>query len=64
MPQFFDFKQVCEVLHLSRARVNQLRTEGKFPRPHKLAPGRSGRVIWPAEAIHAWLAARAPKASA
>jgi len=64
MPQFLNFKQVCEVLHLSRSRVNQLLAEGQFPKPHKLSPAKSGRVIWPAEAINAWLAERAPKQAA
>jgi len=61
MPQFLDFKEVCEMIHLSRSRVNQLLAAGDFPEPHKLSPAKSGRVIWPAEAIHAWLAERAPK---
>lgn len=63
MPQFLDFKQVCEVLHLSRSRVNQMLAAGEFPKPHKLSPSRGGRVIWPREKIEGWLAARAPKAA-
>ena len=64
MSRFLSFKQICEVLHLSRSRINQLLAEGQFPKPHKLSPAKSGRVIWPAEAVDAWLAERAPKEEA
>ena len=63
MPQFLDFKQVCTLVHLSRPRINQLLAENKFPKPHKLSPGRAGRVIWPAPVVEQWLAERAPKAA-
>ena len=63
MPRFLDFAQVCETLHLSRSRVNQLLAARAFPKPIKLSPGRSGRVIWPEEAVNAWLAERTPKAA-
>jgi predicted DNA-binding transcriptional regulator AlpA len=68
MSKFLSFKEVCEAIHLSRARVNQMRFGTKtikpdptFPAPHKLHPGKGGRVIWPEETINTWLAKHAPK---
>lgn len=58
MPQILDFKQVCDLLHLSRSRINQLLAKGEFPKPLKLSAGRSGRVVWHLEDVTRWLKAR------
>jgi len=60
--KYLSFKEVGELLHISRSRINQLLDSGDFPRPIKLAPG-PGRVLWTEEAIAAWLASRAERAT-
>jgi predicted DNA-binding transcriptional regulator AlpA len=59
--QFLCCAEVCQILHLSRSRLYQLIEANQFPRPHKLSAGKSGRIIWPAEIVHTWVASRAPQ---
>ena len=53
---FTDLKLVLEQTSLSRSTIYREIASGRFPKQHKLSPGRVG---WLRSEIAAWMAARA-----
>jgi predicted DNA-binding transcriptional regulator AlpA len=63
--RFLDMREVCALLHLSRARINQLRfgagkpghrneADPTFPKAIKLAKGPKARILWREKDVVAW----------
>ena len=53
---FVDLRRVLEQTSLSRSTLYREVASGRFPKPHKLSPGRVG---WLRSKVNAWIAARA-----
>lgn len=51
--QFLTPKQVCEKIALSRATLDRMVAQGRFPKPMKLT---ERRMAYEAQAVEAWMA--------
>lgn len=75
--RYLSMDEVCALVHLSRARINQLRfgvgkrgtpsynkPDPSFPVPRKLGAGKGGRILWREDEIVAWVEAQAQEPAA
>ena len=51
--QFLTPKQVCQKIALSRATLDRMVAQGRFPKPLKLT---ERRMAYEAQAVEAWMA--------
>jgi predicted DNA-binding transcriptional regulator AlpA len=52
--RFLTKRNVCEKIAVSRATLDRLKADPKFPKRVQ----RGGRVYWPEDEIHAWMLER------
>lgn len=60
-PGFYDRATVLELTTLKNTTLWRRIREGDFPKPVKLSPGRVG---WPKQAVHDWIARKTEAADA
>ena len=58
VPRLLDQHEISALTRLSASRIRQLVASGEFPKPMRATNAKTGKNLWPADAIEAWIRER------